>query len=454
MLPELAALAASAVRHLVWPPLQHVPGQRQLGAALADVMPYKKKGGEGAGAGAGGQGTLVVQVVHIHDTLAIPPRSVKLDVLQAELDAALYGSAVRVEVRESYLSFSMCDLCVSAYSSALRVRTRRQEGSSVTAAAGQVLDRLVLHRSMREYDEVVLAYSGVHDTSGVLPVFVFDLSLREEALLLDGELQAAAFPDMVLAVASLAPPARTRTSCGHMSRNLQPEDVTRGVLGAVLQSAFALPHTAQRYHPSSGAGWDYLWTLGATPFAPLSAATQLSRPLAAAAVRNLALAEAERQAGRVAAVLRGLLHLAPGKHGGGGGDWRAALPSAPQRQRLAARVNVAALKLGMAAAALGQGRNADALRIALQMSPDAAAIEHVAAQLQSTLLAKLDCSAAPLVTHGSASSRFISHWLLPYMPYIGLLWPPLGSLALWVAAGWWRGRWARKRADARYDKIY
>ncbi len=48
--------------------------------------------------------------------------------------------------------------------------------------------------------------------------------------------QAAAFPDMVLAVASRSGPVRTRYSCGHMPRHMHTSDVTRGVLGALLQT--------------------------------------------------------------------------------------------------------------------------------------------------------------------------------------------------------------------------
>lgn len=34
-----------------------------------------------------------------------------------------------------------------------------------------------------------MAYAGVHDTHDVLPVFLYDLSMRDETLLLDGVLQ-------------------------------------------------------------------------------------------------------------------------------------------------------------------------------------------------------------------------------------------------------------------------
>lgn len=68
-------------------------------------------------------------------------------------------------------------------------------------------------------------------------------------------------------------------------------------------TAFGAPHTAQRYSPASGPGWNYLWALGATPHGPLSSLTTLSVASGAAVGRNLALAELERHVGRVAAVL-------------------------------------------------------------------------------------------------------------------------------------------------------
>ncbi len=37
--------------------------------------------------------------------------------------------------------------------------------------------------------QIILAYAGVHDTHDVLPVFLYDLSMRDEALLLDGTIQ-------------------------------------------------------------------------------------------------------------------------------------------------------------------------------------------------------------------------------------------------------------------------
>lgn len=39
--------------------------------------------------------------------------------------------------------------------------------------------------------QIVMAYAGVYETRRALPVFVFDLSRREEALLLDGVLNVS-----------------------------------------------------------------------------------------------------------------------------------------------------------------------------------------------------------------------------------------------------------------------
>ncbi|GIL88964.1 hypothetical protein Vretimale_16242 [Volvox reticuliferus] len=407
ILPDLAATAASAIRHLVWPPLQH--------AKLALPRPS-------------GASSLVVQVVHIHDTLAIPPQSLQRLVIQKELERALSGSAMTVEVRESFLSFAMCDLCVNAYTNALRVRTQRREGSAVVATSGQILDRLALHQTLSQYSDIILAYAGVHETHDTLPVFLFDLSMKDEALLLDGALQAAAFPDMVVAVATRANSAHTRFSCGYATRHIKPSEVTREVLGGILQSAFGVAHIALRYHPASGTGWDYLWAIGATPFGPLSDMMSISGATASTVRRNLAVVELDRQAGRIAAVLQGMSRLSPK------GQWNRAVPSTDTRNRLHARINVAAIKMELAVMALSQGRNSDALRMARLLSHDASAMERLALHVESALLAKMNCQG-------------VTDWTV-------LLWPPAGSLLAVALAVWWRSRGARLRAEARYDKIY
>lgn len=48
--------------------------------------------------------------------------------------------------------------------------------------------------------------------------------------------QAAAFPEMVLAVATRVESARMHFSCGHTPRYLDPTEVTREVLAGILQS--------------------------------------------------------------------------------------------------------------------------------------------------------------------------------------------------------------------------
>lgn len=420
ILPDLAALAASAVQHLAWPPLQH--GTPRFDSPFAAHHSAKVNGGAPAF-------DFDVHVIHIHDTLSVPSRSVDLDHLQAELQRLMAGSGVTVGVHEAFLSFAMCDVCVNAFTNSLRVRTQRLEGSTVAAASGQILDRLVLHQAMKEYSEIVMAYAGVYETRRALPVFVFDLSRREEALLLDGVLNAAAFPDMVLAVASRSGPVRTRYSCGHMPRHMHTGDVTRSVLGALLQTAFGVAHSSLRYTPASGVGWNHLWSLGPTPFGPLSALATASSAQGGAALRNLALVEMDRHTGRIAAVLQGLLRTSNAK-----GSWKAALPSRELQGRVHARLNVAAFKLELAATALAHGHNADALRLSRMLAHEAHALERVALQLEKDLLHKYECKGGTVWT--------------------ALLWPPAGSALAVGLAVWWRSRGARMRAEARYDKIY
>lgn len=410
MAPELAALAASAVQHLAWPPIQH-----------NSVAAYQ---------------SVEVRVMHIHDTLQVPRSGVNAEAIKAALAPTLAG-AIDVDVKESFISFAQCDVCVAAYTSAVRVRTKRADGNAVVASSGQLLDRLVLHAALREYGEVILAYAGVQGPSHndlqsgrrrLLPVYVLNLSTKEEALLLDGHLQAAAFSDMVVAVVTQAKPASSGFSCHHQHVVLQPTDATRAVLGAILQSGFGVAHTSQRYHPASGVSWNHLWALGATPFGPLSALPHLSAPLVAAPLRNLALLEMDKNLQRLGRVLKGFAQLAPS------GRWQEALPGKDARERVIARLNVAAFKAELAARALAEGRNADALKLAKALVHEAQGVEHVAARVEATLIHTLTCSGAT--------------------PWTQLVWAPAGSVVAVLAAVWWRGRSSRARAESRYDRIY
>ena len=90
----------------------------------------------------------------------------------------------------------------------------------------------------------------------------------------------------------------------HLSALVGPLIETPHRLLPSRPAGFGAPHIALRYHPVSGAGWNHLWALGATPFGPLSALTSLSAATASLVGRNLALVELDRQAARVAAVLQ------------------------------------------------------------------------------------------------------------------------------------------------------
>ncbi len=65
-----------------------------------------------------------------------------------------------------------------------------------------------------------------------------------------------------------------------------------------------MAHSSLRYTPASGVGWNHLWSLGPTPFGPLSALATASSAQGGAALRNLAVVELDRHTGRIAAVLQ------------------------------------------------------------------------------------------------------------------------------------------------------
>ena len=47
-------------------------------------------------------------------------------------------------------------------------------------------------------------------------------------------------------------------------------EITREVLAAVMSAAWAVPDTSTYYSAAAGPGEDYRWSVGNTPFGPLS----------------------------------------------------------------------------------------------------------------------------------------------------------------------------------------
>ncbi|CAI7884427.1 unnamed protein product, partial [Closterium sp. NIES-54] len=78
------------------------------------------------------------------------------------------------------------------------------------------------------------------------PVFLFDLH-HPTPLLLDGRHRALAYDDMVLAVRTTAPPLPSHFMCEGEVVDVDPSNVTRPVLSAILQTAWGLAPTHEAW---------------------------------------------------------------------------------------------------------------------------------------------------------------------------------------------------------------
>jgi len=152
------------------------------------------------------------------------------------------------------------------------------------------------------------------------------------------------------------------------------------------------------WSPSTGRSWSYLWSLGPTPFGPLSTSTTLSFTQRDAMVRNMALATLNASVAHVTLLLEGVV-------GAAGPDVpvRTVLNPdqvAPYNQR----ISMFLFKLPAALSALGRLDHTSALGYALSMSHDAAALHVVMHMSRQNLAAELQCLGAQQHTRW---------WLLP-----------------------------------------
>uniref|UniRef100_A0A7S0RHP8 DUF7906 domain-containing protein n=1 Tax=Chlamydomonas leiostraca TaxID=1034604 RepID=A0A7S0RHP8_9CHLO len=403
IVPDLAALVWSAVQHHVWPPLQH--GQARFARTLA------------------------VEVIHMHDTLSPPADKLAEGEIQSVLSAAL-GGLQSVTVHESWVSFATCDLCVAAYSSALRTRTARDRSTPVVIAhEARFLDTAALHAALGLYADGIYGAGGLEFSGGeddarhVLPVFVFDVSDSDEPLLLSDGQQAAAFPDMVLAVTSRVGEMHTHFTCSWDRIRVSTLDITRQVLAAVLTSAWGVANTSTFYTPATGPGQNHLWSVGATPYGPLASTLHLPAPLAALLPRNLALSTLNATTSRIVRVLQGFDALTQS------GRIDKALASDWYRGVLT-RVNLAQYKVTQAAVALSAVDYAKALRYARSLEHDASSLEKLAVKVSRELKPQLQCASGPGLRT--------------------FAWAPLVAVAMWPVARWLR----RKMYKPKLEKMW
>ncbi|MEW5315415.1 MAG: hypothetical protein WDW38_006846 [Sanguina aurantia] len=424
ILPDLAALIASAGQHLVWPPLQHTR-----------IRHYAQ---------------VTVAVVHMHDTLGPPPQHFRAEALRELLGAGLVV-VTDIVVKEAWLSFAECDLCVAAYTSALKTRTRRSPDlEAISSRESRFLDKLALHTALSAYSDAIFALAGaphVSRQSGathlrtadptkpamhVIPVFMFDLS-TDEPLLLDGELKAAAFHNMVLGVTTKAASAPTHFHCNFMPLELDPTDANREVLGAVMQSGWGVADSSLYHHPASGQSARHLWSIGNSPFGPYSQRQHHPLPhyLASALVRNVALAALNGSASRVVRLLAGLGAAAP--DGRLSSLVRLEIRGESPLSRLRERLNVVRFKLDLGLKHLAQLDSGKALMMAKSMLHDIKALEHLArSRLKADLVTELDCEGG------------VSVW--------EMIWAPVIAIGVWSVAI--AIRWQHTAFANKLEKLY
>ncbi len=220
------------------------------------------------------------------------------DAVQTALSSlALPGQRVRVYTY--HVRFEECELCVSAFTHALKVHSSPVADPAQGGLRMQMhsyLDSAELKDWLEHFDHMFWGMNmpsvmpmGVQGSgeSRILTAFVFDLS-SEQMLLLDRFHQAVAFDDMVIAIQTKAPEAMVDQTCNGKPARFLPSDSSRAVAAALLQAGWGVSATHEAWNPVLAASeTNYQWAVGHTPFAHFSSLKTLSFAIRDAAFRNI-----------------------------------------------------------------------------------------------------------------------------------------------------------------------
>jgi hypothetical protein len=424
LVAALMGLVRSGAAHLVAPPMAHFPVELYQHTTVALIR--------------------ISDVVADTRDAAGPRAGLDVDLVHKELlGAQMAASSVSVEVHE--LTLGTCDLCGVALASAMRAVpphvTALDLGDLDDDAAKaapprerQYVDSMSLREWLIRLSPHLTRVPGLHILRNVtaarwladpsaastatgpprspherprnrtLPVFMFDLS-KAEAILLDGQHQAVAFPDMVVAIRTRAGhvPAPAACAVGEHAEaaafgvgaasptspvRLAPPvllDVGamgRPLLAAVLKAGWGVapPHSGW-----SDQGGDfrseYAWEVGNTPFGPWSRVLGLSFAAKDAAQRHVVTSAQAVALSRARSSLAALAAL-PG-----------ALAALPREQGDVVRTRAEVLlhKLRVSASAVGHHQFDLAAYFARSAAHDAAVIEEALHQGARTMAVRLTC---------------------------------------------------------------
>jgi len=347
---------------------------------------------------------------------------------------ALAGQSVSVETH--FLSFEDCDLCVAAFSHALRTHPAGDVlKDGLKTSVSQYLDASDLHEWLGRFDLRVWRLNAAAaegrgakgSTVRSVTAFVYDLQ-TEELLLLDKSSQAVSFPDMVVGVQTRAAAAELDFSCDQRSMALDPADATRAVTAGLLQSVWGVAPTHTYWTPpprgagagagagagegnngsSSGtanaaaaaattAATDWLWSSGLTPFGPFSHSSEFSFVQTNAAFRTVLLSEVARVHGHLAALNSDLRAF---------GHEVEEVFSDSEHLLYLRRWNIFSFKLGKARHYLSLNNFNEALYYVRSCQHDVAAMGKIVKAAQSRMVLGLDCG------QGSARTHWFGWWML------------------------------------------
>ncbi|GAX80478.1 hypothetical protein CEUSTIGMA_g7917.t1 [Chlamydomonas eustigma] len=407
IVPDLAAMVWSACQHMAWPPMLHKEVDTRE--------------------------NLHIQIIHMYDSLAPPPDRLDQLAIQTTLRNALTTEVLKsIEVSEAWISFAHCDACVNSYTMALKLHTAQDDGKAFhQSRTVKVLDRLAVHTALTEHKDDIMAYAGLHfaedRSKRVFPVFVFDISEGgPHGILIDGAVKATAFSDMAVAVSSQAEAVSSHFMCKYSKIKPPAGEVTREILAAILSAVWAVPDPAVHYSAGSGQGEDYRWSVGNTPFGPLSHRMTLTAPLIQAAKRNTVVSLMEKLIKRITQLLDAFEVM----------SFNGRLDQdslRDQRDDFIIRITMAEYKLEEAGKMLGKWNVGDASRMIRSMIYDVNALESMARKLSRKVNGQMLCE---------GKTSVLSVW-----------WAPVGAVLAWPLAVWVRTR-LRSVYSSKQGKIY
>eukprot|EP01025_Chloroclados_australasicus_P056483 TRINITY_DN6986_c0_g1_i1.p1 TRINITY_DN6986_c0_g1~~TRINITY_DN6986_c0_g1_i1.p1 ORF type:complete len:691 (+),score=80.36 TRINITY_DN6986_c0_g1_i1:89-2161(+) len=367
LMTDIANMVLSAAKQMVATPIQLLPKMHPL----ADV---------------------IIKVIHLHDTPKwLPPEipQLNMDLIKTQFNQLLL-SQQKLQVVESYISMGSCDVCVTAYTRALKMRSLLEQKSESPVNPGVHLDSTELLHWMSHYKDRILHISGLQPEERdfdpqraiVIPVFLFH-TLYDHVLLLDQKYQTLGANGIVVGVVSRAGETISDYQCMGRSALLQPGNITRAVMSAILEGVWGVPPPERTWNDANGLGYDYKWTVGHNPFGLLATSTTLPFFHKTAAARNVLLSLRNQTLEQITPVLQGFQKIA---------EQNKMHPTTRQfLMELRARQNLLLFKVQRAMRLTARWQFSNALELMLSAQHDARGLRQIAIETYGLSNGRIKC---------------------------------------------------------------